>query len=44
MSTSPQAATTAAVGAVATDLGLLATGGTDYHGDLGPYPESHAAL
>ena len=29
-------ATTAAVGAVAADLGLLATGGTDYHGDLGP--------
>ncbi len=38
------AATTAAVGAVATTLGLIATGGTDYHGDLGPYAESHAAL
>jgi predicted metal-dependent phosphoesterase TrpH len=38
------AVTTAAVGAVAMDLGLLATGGTDYHGDLGPYAESHAAL
>lgn len=38
------AATTAAVGEVATALGLIATGGTDYHGDLGPYAESHAAL
>ena len=37
-------ATTAAVGDVARALGLLATGGTDYHGDLGPYAESHAAL
>ncbi len=37
-------ATVAAVGAVATELGLLATGGSDYHGDLGPYAESHAAL
>lgn len=33
-----------AVGRVATDLGLLVTGGTDYHGDLGPYAESHAQL
>lgn len=33
-----------AVGRVATDLGLLATGGTDYHGDLGPYRESHDRL
>ncbi|MGH2475964.1 MAG: PHP domain-containing protein [Candidatus Limnocylindrales bacterium] len=33
-----------AVGAVAADLGLLATGGSDYHGDLGSYAESHAAL
>ncbi len=32
------------VGAVARNLGLVATGGTDYHGDLGPYAESHAAL
>jgi 3',5'-nucleoside bisphosphate phosphatase len=32
------------VGAVATSLGLLATGGSDYHGDLGTYAESHAAL
>jgi len=38
------AATTEAVGAVAADLGLLATGGTDYHGDLGPYAEAHAGL
>lgn len=37
-------ATAEAVGAVARDLGLVATGGTDYHGDLGPYAESHAAL
>ncbi|HEX6867687.1 MAG TPA: PHP domain-containing protein [Candidatus Limnocylindrales bacterium] len=37
-------ATTAAVGEVATALGLLPTGGSDYHGDLGPYAESHAAL
>jgi hypothetical protein len=34
----------AAVGAVAAARGLLATGGTDYHGDLGPYAESHAML
>ena len=33
-----------AVGVVARDAGLLATGGTDYHGDLGPYAESHAQL
>jgi predicted metal-dependent phosphoesterase TrpH len=33
-----------AVGAIATARGLLATGGTDYHGDLGPYAESHAML
>lgn len=38
------AATTAAVGEVAATLGLIATGGSDYHGDLGPYAESHAAL
>jgi predicted metal-dependent phosphoesterase TrpH len=38
------AATTAAVGAVAAERGLLATGGSDYHGDLGPYGEAHAAL
>lgn len=38
------AVATAAVGEVARSLGLLATGGTDYHGDLGPYSASHAAL
>ncbi len=38
------AETIVAVGTVATDLGLLATGGSDYHGDLGTYAESHAAL
>jgi hypothetical protein len=36
--------TAAAVGAVATELGLVATGGTDYHGDLGPYADAHAEL
>ena len=25
-------------------LGLVASGGTDYHGDLGPYAEAHAGL
>ncbi len=34
----------AAVGALATSLGLVETGGTDYHGDFGPYPLSHAGL
>ena len=38
------AATVEAVGAVARDLGLIATGGSDYHGDLGTYAESHASL
>jgi predicted metal-dependent phosphoesterase TrpH len=33
-----------AVGAVARELRLVATGGSDYHGDLGPYAEAHAAL
>lgn len=37
-------ATVEAVAAVAVERGLLATGGSDYHGDLGPYAESHAAL
>ena len=37
-------ATVVAVGEVADRLGLVATGGTDYHGDLGPYAEAHAAL
>jgi hypothetical protein len=38
------AANVVAVGEVATSLGLLATGGTDYHGDLGTYAEAHADL
>ena len=38
------AATTAAVGEVAAALGLVATGGTDYHGDTGTYAEAHAGL
>jgi 3',5'-nucleoside bisphosphate phosphatase len=33
-----------AMAAVARLLGLVETGGTDYHGDLGPYTESHAGL
>ena len=37
-------ATVAAVGDVARELRLQATGGTDYHGDLGPYAEAHAGL
>ena len=36
--------TVRAVGEVAAKLGLVATGGTDYHGDLGPYAGAHAAL
>jgi hypothetical protein len=36
--------TVQAVGAVADELGLLRTGGTDYHGDLGPYADAHAGL
>lgn len=32
------------VGAVADELGLVRTGGSDYHGDLGSYAESHASL
>jgi predicted metal-dependent phosphoesterase TrpH len=38
------AATVQAVAAVAAELGLIATGGSDYHGDLGTYAEAHAAL
>jgi hypothetical protein len=34
----------AAVAAVARELGLIETGGTDYHGDFGPYAQSHAGL
>ncbi len=37
-------ATRASVGAVAASLGFVRTGGTDYHGDLGPYVESLAEL
>ena len=29
---------------VAGRLGLVATGGTDYHGDQGTYAEAHAGL
>ncbi|MDQ2964902.1 MAG: PHP domain-containing protein [Chloroflexota bacterium] len=36
--------TVEAVGGVARGLRLVSTGGTDYHGDLGPYGEAHAAL
>ena len=32
------------VGDVARRFGLIATGGTDYHGDLGPYADAHASL
>jgi predicted metal-dependent phosphoesterase TrpH len=38
------AATVEAVGAVATALRLVPTGGSDYHGDTGTYAEAHAAL
>lgn len=34
----------ASVGAVAAELGLVRTGGTDYHGDLGPYAGALAEL
>ena len=37
-------ATVDAVAVVAARLGLLATGGSDYHGDLGSYAETHARL
>ncbi|MFL5777633.1 MAG: PHP domain-containing protein, partial [Chloroflexota bacterium] len=36
--------TVASVGDVARELGLVATGGSDYHGDLGPYAEAHRGL
>jgi len=32
------------VGAVARQLGLIATGGSDYHGDTSTYAEAHAGL
>ena len=38
------AETRSAMSAVATTLGLVETGGSDYHGDLGPYAETHALL
>jgi len=38
------AATVFAVGEVALALGLLATGGSDYHGDTMTYAEAHAGL
>jgi predicted metal-dependent phosphoesterase TrpH len=38
------AATRAAVGEVARTLRLVETGGSDYHGDLGPYAGAHAEL
>ena len=37
-------ATVDIVAMVARDLGLIATGGSDYHGDLGTYAETHAGL
>ena len=36
--------TVAALERIAGDLSLVATGGSDYHGDFGPYAETHAAL
>jgi 3',5'-nucleoside bisphosphate phosphatase len=36
--------TVAAVGVVADELGLFATGGSDYHGDTSTYAEAHEAL
>jgi 3',5'-nucleoside bisphosphate phosphatase len=38
------AETRASMDAVAVRLGLVRTGGTDYHGDHGPYADSHAEL
>jgi predicted metal-dependent phosphoesterase TrpH len=38
------AETRTAMSAAATALGLVETGGSDYHGDLGPYAETHALL
>jgi predicted metal-dependent phosphoesterase TrpH len=37
-------ATRAAMSATARELGLVETGGTDYHGDLGDYAADHAGL
>ncbi|HEY6014462.1 MAG TPA: PHP domain-containing protein [Candidatus Limnocylindrales bacterium] len=36
--------TTQAMAAAAAELGLVPTGGTDYHGDTGTYAEAHAQL
>ncbi len=36
--------TTAAMARAAAELGLVPTGGTDYHGDTGTYAEAHAQL
>jgi 3',5'-nucleoside bisphosphate phosphatase len=36
--------TTEAVSEIATALRLVPTGGSDYHGDTGPYAEAHAAM
>jgi 3',5'-nucleoside bisphosphate phosphatase len=36
--------TVAAMEGVAAQLRLVATGGSDYHGDFGPYAETHALL
>ncbi|MFN8628992.1 MAG: hypothetical protein U0838_01320 [Chloroflexota bacterium] len=33
-----------AMSALAKQLGLIETGGSDYHGDHGPYAETHATL
>ena len=38
------AARIASISAVARELGLIATGGSDYHGDLGPYADSYQYL
>jgi len=38
------AETREAMSAFARRLGLVETGGSDYHGDHGPYAESHAEL
>jgi predicted metal-dependent phosphoesterase TrpH len=37
-------ATVFAVGEVASALGIVPTGGSDYHGDTGSYAEAHAAV
>jgi predicted metal-dependent phosphoesterase TrpH len=37
-------ATVDAMAAIASEYRLTKSGGTDYHGDLGPYAESHARL